>query len=171
MRVAAPERPIFWIIVGPNGSGKSTFYQKAIAKKSGLSVWIINPDKLAERIRRREKRPDWNLEAVIRIEFWLEASIRAYQSIAVETVLSTSKYRRIVNMAHSHGFRFRLTYVLLDSPERSINRVQIRVRSGGHTVPHEKIVSRYHRSIKQLSWFLKKADDATIFDNSGGGLD
>lgn len=167
MRVAAPEAPLFWIIAGPNGSGKSTFYQKAIAKKSGLSVWIINPDKLADQIRKREKRPDWNLEAVKRIELWLKASIRAYQSIAVETVLSTGKYRRMVKSAHQHGFRFRLTYVLLDSPERSISRVQIRVKSGGHSVPRDKVVSRYHRSIKQLSWFLSNADDATIYDNSG----
>jgi predicted ABC-type ATPase len=61
-------------------------------------VWIINPDVLTARIRTVEGRQlqDANLEAVRRIEAWLEASIRAHQTVGVETVLSTDKYRRLV---------------------------------------------------------------------------
>jgi len=134
------------------------------------SVWIINPDVLTARIRRVEGRrlQDANLEAVRRIEAWLEASIRAHQTVGVETVLSTDKYRRLVLAAKELGFEVRLTYVILDSPERSIERVRWRIAKGGHAVPEHKIVERYARSLDQLPWFLEQADQASVFDNSFG---
>jgi predicted ABC-type ATPase len=110
---------------------------------------------------------DANLEAVRRIEAWLEASIRAHQTVGVETVLSTDKYRRLVLAAKELGIEVRLTYVILDSPERSIERVRWRIAKGGHAVPEHKIVERYARSLDQLPWFLEQADQASVFDNSG----
>ena len=61
----------------------------------------------------------------------------------------------------------RLTYVILDSAERSVERVRLRVKKGGHPVPEHKIVERYARSLNQLPWFLDQADRASVFDNSG----
>jgi hypothetical protein len=92
------DRPIFRIVAGPNGSGKSTAYEDADIESFARSVWIINRDVLTARIRTVEGRQlqDANLEAVRRIEAWLEASIRAHQTVGVETVLSTDKYRRLV---------------------------------------------------------------------------
>ena len=93
--------PTFWIIAGPNGSGKSSLYgsnrDNIYGNTSILdffrSFWIINPDLLASRIRFNEKlgQRAANLEAVKRIESWLDASIKAHQSVGVETVLSTDK--------------------------------------------------------------------------------
>jgi predicted ABC-type ATPase len=163
------DRPIFWIVAGPNGSGKTSAYQDAEIEAFSRSVWIINPDILTARIQKVEGRElqDANLEAVRRIEAWLDASIRAHQTVGVETVLSTDKYRRLVDAAKELGFEVRLTYVILDSPERSIERVRLRVAKGGHSVPRRKIVERYARSLDQLPWFLEQADQASVFDNSG----
>lgn len=135
----------------------------------GRSVWIINPDLLAARIRDVEglALAAANLEAVRRIEAWLEASIHAHQAVGVETVLSTDKYRRLVTTAKQLGFEVRLIYVCLDSPQRNVERVQLRVRKGGHAVPEDKIVERYARSLEQMPWFLERADQALLFDNSG----
>ena len=85
----------------------------------------------------------------------------------VETVLSTDKYRRLVLEAKGLQFEIRLTYVILDSPERSAERVKLRVAKGGHDVPRDRIFARYTRSLEQLPWFLEQADQALIFDNSG----
>jgi predicted ABC-type ATPase len=111
--------------------------------------------------------PDANLAAVIRIEAWLEASIEAHQSVGVETVLSTPKYRRLVSLAKEKGFEVGLIYVVLDTPQRNVERVRLRVAKGGHAVPEDKIIERYGRSLEQLSWFLDAADRAWIYDNSG----
>jgi predicted ABC-type ATPase len=108
-----------------------------------------------------------NIAAVTRIYTWLEASIAAHQTIGVETVLSTEKYRALVLAAKAHGFEVRLIYVLLNSPELNIERVKLRVAKGGHHVPATKIRQRRERSLRQLPWFLKHADLAWIFDNSG----
>ena len=130
--------------------------------------WIINPDLLATRIRSTERLAQdlANVEAVKRIENWLEASINAHQSVGVETVLSTDKYRRLVRAAKKKGYEVYLVYVILRTPELNVERVRLRVRKGGHGVPIKKIKERWTRSLKQLPWFLREADWALIFDNS-----
>jgi predicted ABC-type ATPase len=155
-------------VAGPNGSGKSSTYQGFDVEASARSVWIINPDLLTARLQEVESLPldVANLQAVQRIEAWLEASIRAHQSVGVESVLSTDKYRRLVVAAKALRFRIRLTYVILDSPERSIERVRMRVKKGGHAVPEDKIVERYTRSLDQMPWFMDEADEAWVLDNS-----
>jgi hypothetical protein len=69
------DRPIFWIVAEPNGSGKSTAYENTEIEAFARSVWIINPDVLTARIQAVEGRQlqEANLEAVRRIEIWLEA--------------------------------------------------------------------------------------------------
>jgi predicted ABC-type ATPase len=163
------ERPIFWIVAGPNGSGKSSLYHRTDIEAFGGSVWIINPDVLAADISDIENMnlPRANLEAVQRIERWLEVSIEAYQTVGVETVLSTPKYRRLVLAAKKRRFQFRLIYVLLNSPNLQIQRVRLRVAKGGHDVDPGKIIQRRERSLQQLPWFLDEADAAWIYDNSG----
>jgi predicted ABC-type ATPase len=163
------DRPLFLIIGGPNGSGKSSVYTDVSIEHVGRSVWIINPDLLAQRIREIEgfDSAAANLTAVQRIEAWLDASIDAHQSVGVETVLSTPKYRRLVDSAKRFGFEVGLIYVVLDSPQRNIERVRLRVQKGGHAVPEDKIVERYSRSLAQLPWFIDEADRAWIYDNSG----
>jgi predicted ABC-type ATPase len=56
---------------------------------------------------------------------------------------------------------------LLDSSKRNIERVAIRVKKGGHSVPEDKIIERHAKSLNQLPWFLEQADNALLFDNSG----
>ena len=160
-------RPRFWIVAGPNGSGKSSAYEDSEIEEFGGSVWIINPDALARRIADIEGLANANLAAVQRIETWLEASIKAHQTIGVETVLSTSKYRRLVRLAKSLKFEDRLIYVILSSPDLNVERVKLRVAKGGHNVEADKIRSRYGRSLRQLPWFLDRADHAWLYDNSG----
>jgi predicted ABC-type ATPase len=163
------DKPKFWIVAGPNGSGKSSIYTDTDIEDFGGSVWIINPDLLTARIQKIERLKPMaaNIAAVTRIYSWLEASIAAHQTIGVETVLSTEKYRALVLSAKAHGFEVRLVYILLNSPELSVERVRLRVGKGGHHVPTSKIRQRRVRSLQQLPWFLKNADLAWIFDNSG----
>jgi predicted ABC-type ATPase len=155
-------------VAGPNGSGKSSAYQGLDPESFARSVWIINPDLLTVRLRDVEglELAAANLQAVRRIEAWLEVSIRAHQTVGVETVLSTDKYRRLVLAAKALRFQVRLTYVILDSPERNIERVRLRVKMGGHAVPEDKIVERYARSLAQMPWFLDQAHEAWLYDNS-----
>lgn len=172
MSRTAADAPHFLIITGPNGSGESSAYQASIAEVDGRSFRIINPDLFAARIHASGKleAQEANLEAVRRIEAWLETSLLAGHTVGVETVLSTSKYRRLVTLARELGYRFQLIYVILDDPLRNVEHVTIRTRRGGHSVPKDKIIKRYWRSLEELPWFLAQADDAWLWDNSGATL-
>ena len=163
------DRPTFWIFAGPNGSGKTSVYERAAFRELGGSVWIINPDRLAARIRDVEALPllDANLQAVRRIQVWLAASIDAHQTVGVETVLSTPKYRDLVLAAKERHFEICVIYILLRAVALHIERVRLRVAKGGHDVPTDKIVARRRRSLEQLPWFLDAADRAWLYDNSG----
>jgi predicted ABC-type ATPase len=170
--VAAPprlEQPRLWIVAGPNGSGKSTLYDRRDIEGFGRSIWIINPDLLAARIQQQEDLPllPANIEALKRIEAWLLSSIRAYQTIGVETVLSTPKYRPMVLQAKALGFEIRLLYITLQTADMNVARVRLRVSRGGHDVAEAAIRARRERSFQQLPWFLERADLALIYDNSG----
>lgn len=161
--------PRLWIVAGPNGSGKSTAYGRSDVSEFDGSVWIINPDLLTQRLQVAEELDGAvaNLEAVRRVETWLDASIDVHQTIGVETVLSTPKYRRLVQKAFERGFEIRLIYVYLDTVDRQLERIRLRVAKGGHDVPAGKVAARRARSFNEFPWFFWRADQAWVFDNSG----
>lgn len=161
--------PRLWIVAGPNGCGKSSAYDRSDVDEFGGSVWIINPDLLTTRLAAIERltQRDANLASVQRIERWLDASVDAQQTVGVETVLSTDKYRRLVGRAKAAGFEVRLIYVFVRSLDLQLERIRIRVSKGGHAVPPDKVRERRHRSFDQLPWFFHQADAAWLLDNSG----
>jgi predicted ABC-type ATPase len=163
------ERPRFWIVAGPNGCGKSTAYGHGDVMGLDGSVWIINPDLLTVRLKDAERLDVLaaNLAAVQRIEAWLDKSIEVHQTIGVETVLSSPKYRRLVEKAKAHDFEVCFVYVTVANVEMQLERIRLRVAKGGHDVPPDKVRARRERSFDQMPWFFLQADRAWIFDNSG----
>lgn len=170
MAISGESRPRLWIVAGPNGSGKSTAYGRGDVAGLDGSVWIINPDLLTVRLRDAERLAlaAANLAAVQRIEAWLDASIEVHQTIGVETVLSSAKYRRLVEKAKAHGFEICFVFVFLRDADLQMERIRARVAKGGHDVPPDKVRDRRVRSFEQAGWFFWQADRAWLFDNSGG---
>lgn len=164
------DAPILWIVAGPNGSGKSTLYGQTAIEDWGGSVWIINPDLLTVRLVEAEglRLEEANRIALDRMQLWLDASIEVHQTIGVETVLSTNKYRRLVEHAKARGFEVRMLYVILETAALQLERIGIRVDEGGHDVPRQKVIDRRQRSLEQLAIFAKHMDRLMIFDNSTG---
>lgn len=170
MATIAPYRPRFWIVGGPNGSGKSTLYGRNDVAGFDGSVWIVNPDLLTVRLMEAEKLSldAANLAAVRRIAAWLHSSMEVHQTIGVETVLSTPKYREVVRKAREKGFEFSLLYIYVASAEQQLERIKARVAKGGHDVPEDRVRGRRERSFNELPWFFWASDFASIFDNSSG---
>jgi predicted ABC-type ATPase len=161
--------PRLWIVAGPNGCGKSTLYSESVISELDGSVWIVNPDLLTARLRQSEKMDlaAANLEAVKRIETWLRASVSVHQTIGVETVLSTPKYRPLVREARNRGFEIRFIYAYVESLECQLERIRVRVAKGGHDVPPDKVAARREKSFAQFPWFFWEADWALVYDNTG----
>ncbi|MFM2059419.1 MAG: hypothetical protein RLY71_3804 [Pseudomonadota bacterium] len=105
--------------------------------------------------------------ASVLADFIRHQLLAAGTSFTFETVMSSDDKIEFLRKAQDAGFRTYLYFVATEDPEINIARVQHRVRMGGHPVPHDKIVSRYHRSLDLLSQAVTFASRAYIFDNSG----
>lgn len=64
-----------------------------------------------------------------------------------------------------------MLFVWLDSPELALERVENRVRAGGHRVPAADVRRRYHRARRNLlEIYLPLMDHWTVCNNSGDRL-
>jgi predicted ABC-type ATPase len=92
-------------------------------------------------------------------------------SFTCETVMSHPDKVALLEKAQRLGYRTYLYFVATDDPEINVSRVRNRVGLGGHPVPEDKIISRYHRSLALLLEAIKHTSRAYIFDNSTDSAD
>lgn len=93
--------------------------------------------------------------------------IRAGETFAFETTLSTRSYKNLITDASKSGYKVTLIYFWLEHVQLAIDRVRNRVRDGGHDIPEEIIRRRYRSGIKNLfEIYLPTVDRALLFDNS-----
>lgn len=106
-----------------------------------------------------------NVVGVERAEKAAWQAVAEHRSAALETVLSTDKLVPLVNAARARGFRTRLVFVALPTVELCIERVEVRVRQGGHPVPADRIRKRWRAAHDNLVLFLALVDDVLVFAN------
>jgi predicted ABC-type ATPase len=87
-------------------------------------------------------------------------------SFTFETVMSSPDKVAFLQKAQRRGYRTYLYYVATEDPMINILRVQRRVSLGGHSVPEDKIIARYTRSLNLLVDAIRHTNRAYIFDNS-----
>ena len=93
--------------------------------------------------------------------------LKQHRSFTFETVMSSPDKINFLAKARELGYKTYLYFVATEDPAINIRRVQQRVRNGGHDVPHDKITSRYYRSLDLLLPAIKLTNRAYLFDNSG----
>lgn len=92
------------------------------------------------------------------------------ENFAFETTLASRSFAPWLKVLKENGYLFHLTFLLLDSPELAVSRVQERVRLGGHSVPEEIIRRRYKTGLKNFFELYKPiADSWQIYDNTDIG--
>lgn len=163
-------KPALLVIAGPNGSGKTTVTVRLRAEHWSEGVEYINPDDIA-----RDRFGDWNAPtAVLDAARWAEARreelLAAGGGIAFETVFSAPDKVEFLARARDAGFFVRLFFIGTRDPRINAARVANRVMEGGHTVPIEKILSRFERSLANLPVAIRIAHRSYIFDNSEDGV-
>lgn len=86
---------------------------------------------------------------------------------AFETTLSTRSYVKLLEQAHFLGYQSTLLFFYLDSPELAIRRVETRVQEGGHNIPTDTIIRRYHLGLSNFFMLFKPVvSDWMFIDNS-----
>lgn len=104
--------------------------------------------------------------ASVAADFIRHKLIECSKSFTFETVMSFPDKVEFLRTAQSRGYRTYLYYVATEDPAINISRVRYRVKMGGHSVPENKIVSRYKRSLDLLKEAVLFTNRAYIFDNS-----
>lgn len=163
--------PALLVIAGPNGAGKTTITERLRSERWSDGVEYLNPDEIA-----RDRFGDWNSPAAIRqaaqwAEDRREALLADGRGIAFETVFSTQEKVDFLVRARAAGYFIRVFFVGTADPRINASRVANRVIAGGHTVPIEKIVSRYERSMANLSAAFAVSDRTYVYDNSIDDVD
>ena len=155
MSLTDSSRPRILVFAGPNGSGKST-----ITKGLPICGIYVNADE----IKRVSHCSD--LEAAQEAEQIRQMLLKSGKDFTFETVLSTARNLELLRQAKEQGYEIHAVFVLTNDPAINVQRVQHRANAGGHDVPKDKIVSRYEKSLLNLSQLVRIADHTWIIDNS-----
>ena len=145
-------KPVLLIVAGPNGAGKTTITRRLRTE----TKWSAGAEYKSTPMTSRSSGSVAGTPSTP----W------ARQSIAFETVFSTDDKVDFLARARDAGYFTRVFFIGTNSPTINAARVAARVIQGGHTVPIGKIISRYERSIANLSAAIALADRTYIYDNS-----
>lgn len=164
-------RPVLLVIAGPNGAGKTTITSLLQRDHWSEGVEYLNPDEVAE-----QRFGGWNSNAAVKqAADWVterrEQLLQGRQGIAFETVFSAPDKVDFLKRCGEAGYFTRVFFIGTSDPRINAARVADRVLRGGHTVPIEKIISRYARSMANLSAAIAIADRVYVFDNSTDGVE
>jgi predicted ABC-type ATPase len=105
-------------------------------------------------------------DAAVMADFIRSELLDKGETFSFETVMSHPSKVEFINEANRRGYRTYLYFVATEDSDINRNRVEIRVRKGGHDVPDEKIRSRYKASLSHLYEALRAAYRSFVFDNS-----
>jgi len=97
----------------------------------------------------------------------IDVLIRMEQDFAIETTLATRSYVDLIRSARNTGYKIKLVYFWLRSPQEAIVRVATRVSKGGHHIPDDVIQRRYYRGIYNLfKLYIKVCDNWLLVNNT-----
>ena len=154
------------IIAGPNGAGKTTFATEFLPNEANCPIFI-NADLIASGLS--PFRPE--LVAIRAAKLMLNEiheHVRRGDSFAFETTLSGRGYARWIPRWQKQGYRVKLFFLRLPTPEAAISRVKKRVLEGGHDVPESVIRRRFLAGWRNFeSIYRGLVDEWVVFDNSG----
>jgi predicted ABC-type ATPase len=160
--------PTLHLIAGPNGVGKSSLYWARVA--DGVihpNAEFVNAD-LHERDHLQPiSDPQTRSEAA---RHWADARratlLASGKTFVSETVFSHDSKLAFIRDAQAAGFVVALYVLCLDDPAQLLPRVVQRVAEGGHSVPPERILQCYPRTLANLKQAIRIADLAFLYDTS-----
>jgi predicted ABC-type ATPase len=156
------------IIAGPNGAGKSTLAPFLLRDTFGLFEFV-NADTISAGLSAfNAQGVALNAGRVMLTRLRELAASR--QSFAFESTLATRSYAPWISRLTEAGYEFHLLFLWLNNAELAIQRVDERVRNGGHQVSEEVIRRRYNRGLDNLfELYLPLAKTWALYDNSAAG--
>jgi predicted ABC-type ATPase len=157
--------PDILIIAGPNGAGKTTFAREYLPGEAHCPRFV-NADLIAEGLS-----PFSPTAAAMRAgRIMLQEIARLTESgqdFAFETTLSGKIWTHRIPEWQTMGYHVGIIFLGLPEPAMAVDRVAARVRQGGHGVPEETIIRRFHKGLFYFQEvYSKLADFWSLYDNA-----
>ena len=154
------------IVAGPNGAGKTTFAREFLPDEGNCPTFI-NADLIAA-----ELDPSHPERAAMRAGRMMLGQIgrqvRTGESFALETTLSGRNYASSITDWRARGYRVRLCFLRLPSPEMAVLRVRNRVREGGHNIEEDVVRRRFDAGWRNFRQLYRDIVDEWMLYDSGG---
>ncbi|MGG9961024.1 zeta toxin family protein [Ferruginibacter sp. SUN106] len=157
--------PNLYIIAGCNGAGKTTASYTVLPEILDCKEFI-NADEIARGLSPFQPEKVAIHAGRIMLQR-IDELIKLKIDFAIETTLTTKSYTKMIEVAKLNGYNVKLAYLWLNNIDLAIERVNARVKDGGHNIPEEVIRRRYKKGIFNLiNIFIDLCDYWLVFDNS-----
>jgi predicted ABC-type ATPase len=158
-------RPKLYIIAGPNGSGKTTFARKFLPDYAKC-LEFVNVDLIAGGLSPFDPERAALKAGRIMLE-QIHSLAKRGVDFGFETTLSGKTYAKLLQGMKKSGYLVHIFFLWIPNMELAVERIKLRVRNGGHSIPDEVVRRRFGRSLLNFfRTYQPLVDSWTIFDNS-----
>ncbi len=159
------QSPNVVVVAGPNGSGKSTAAPALLRDYLGITEFV-NADVIAQGLSGFAAENAAMQAGRVMLERLRELAGQN-ADFAFETTLASRTFAPRLEELRDAGYRTHLLFLWLPSPEMAVARVASRVQQGGHDVPDEVVIRRYHAGLRNFfQLYVPIVDAWMVFDNS-----
>lgn len=157
--------PNLFIISGANGAGKTTASYTILPEMLECKEFV-NADEIARGLSPFKPESVAIQAGKIMVER-IKILMQDGSDFAIETTLATKSYLNVIKNAKNFGYKVTLVFFWLNLPSLAVERVRMRVESGGHNVEEKTIRRRYDIGIKNLfSLYTPLCDFWIVINNS-----
>jgi predicted ABC-type ATPase len=152
--------------LAPSSASVTAFFSESTLIKDANLVDEIQKLVLTGSILTVSARSASPYFASVLADFLRKLLLSEQRSFLFETVMSSRDKVELLRTAQQRGYRTYLYFIATEDPSINISRVRQRVARGGHDVPVEKIITRYHHALGLRADAISCTNRAYLFDNS-----
>lgn len=158
--------PNLFIIAGPNGAGKTTYVKRFLPQEMQCREFV-NADLIAAGLS--PFAPDKAAYEAGRIMLNRLRELAARrENFSFETTLSGRAYAPLLRDLRAAGYRIQLDFLWIPHLGITNQRVRQRVAKGGHNIPEEVQLRRFHLGVRNLAELYRPLIDFwRLYDNTG----
>ncbi len=160
------QRPTCFIIAGPNGAGKTTFALRYLPTVADCRNFV-NADLIAHGLSPFDSLSvQYEAGRIFLRE--IHSNIAKRVDFAFETTLAGHSLKNLFKKLRQDGWKLVLFFLWIPDADFSKNRIQERVKTGGHGIPETTIYRRFGRVMHNfIDIYVHLCDNTVCYDNSG----
>jgi predicted ABC-type ATPase len=157
--------PNLFVIAGPNGAGKTTYARRFLPEEMRTREFV-NADLIAAGLS--PFAPDKAAYEAGRIMLNRLRELAAQRAdFSFETTLSGRTYAPLLREMRAAGYRIRMDFLWIPQLGVTRQRVRQRVAKGGHDIPDEVQLRRFHLGVRNLATLYRPLlDHWRLYDNT-----